>query len=719
MADAWVNGTNITEDMIEEIEALEVVNDVQKSMTLTVNLETEKEDKPDVKLMAMDSLGLFHPLIREGEKFDNASLDGIWMDETFCAARGLEIGDRVTLKYGVCEKEFVIQGTILSSEFIYYTGSVTDTVPNHTIHGYGLISESAAEHFCGFSVCNELRLRVSESCDYTELEADVEEILGDTYFSFSKRDDIASVSQITKEIGQMQNMANLFSAVFILLAVYSTMTRLINTQIIQIGTMKAIGISNGKIRLHYSCYGFFVSLAGGMIGTILGTRLVSNAVMKVKKATLTIPEWQVALSYRAYAIITLIVLVCVLAALLATRKGLHKLPAETMRNMSNAGDEKKRINAEQFGLWKRLEYRTKWMIRDNMQNKVRWIMSIIGVAGSMVLMMAGLGFRDSINYSNDYVYGQQYSYEYKIVLNNTYTEEELEKLEEVFSGSTQKIYEYSIDMYYEGRNEKERRTISVMDEGDFVTLENVNGNAVDFGEDTVAISNKIASVLGVSEGQEIKCRILGDDTFIHLKITDIVVAPSPQGIFVSKDFWEKTLGKEFKASAYLLSDANDYKEACELPIIKEGATRNEQLSSMTVMTKSVMTIIYLMILASVLLGCIIIYNLGMLNYIERCRDYATMKVLGFYQREVRSIIIRDCMITTILGWLIGIPIGYKFLSIYIGIVQFKTFEWIPTLQIPSLIIASVMVISCSVLVNLLVAHKVTKISMVEALKSVE
>ena len=96
-----------------------------------------------------------------------------------------------------------------------------------------------------------------------------------------------------------------------------------------------------------------------------------------------------------------------------------------------------------------------------------------------------------------------------------------------------------------------------------------------------------------------------------------------------------------------------------------------------------------------------------------------MKVIGFYQREIRGIIFRDCMIMTVIGWLIGIPIGYKFLSFYIGIVQFKTFEWIPTLTTKSFLIASIVVFACSILVNMVVAHKVTKISMVEALKSVE
>ena len=274
-------------------------------------------------------------------------------------------------------------------------------------------------------------------------------------------------------------------------------------------------------------------------------------------------------------------------------------------------------------------------------------------------------------------------------------------------------------MYYPDSDSKERRTISVIDKGDYVNLDRKDGNTLKLTDSTVAVSSKVASVLGISEGDELKVRVLGDDQYHNLKITDVVMAPSPQGIFVSSGYWEHEMNRAYMPSAVLLESKADYDAVRDMDVVKETSTIGDQLASMKIMTKSVMTIIYLMIVASVLLGCIIIYNLGMLNYIERFRDYATMKVLGFYQREVRSIIIRDCMITTVLGWLIGIPAGYKFLSFYIGIVQFKTFEWVPTLSVLSFIVASVVVFACSIIVNMAVAHKVTKISMIEALKSVE
>ena len=722
LADAWVNGSMISDDMVKDIKKLKDVKKVTKSMTATVQLGTDKKDKPDVKLMSMNSISLFNPIIRDGKKFNKNSTNGVWLDETICKERGLKVGDKVTLKYGHIKKKFKIEGTILDSEFIYYTGSVTDTVPNHKIHGYGLIGKEAAKSFYGMYICNELRIAVKASCNYAKLQKKVENIIGDNYLNFSERDDIPSVSQITKEISQMQNMANLFSAVFIILAIlsmYSTMTRLIRTQTTQIGTMKAVGFSDSAIRLHYICYGFFVSLVGSCIGIFFGKTIVSKAVMQVKKTTLTLPEWQVRLSYRTYLIIGAIVLVCVLAAILAAQKGLNKMPAESMRNTTNSKTGRRHFDPDNLKLWRNLDYRTKWMTRDNMHNIIRWIMSIIGIAGSMVLMMSGLGLKNSIDFSNDYVYNTQYSYKYKVVLNREYTNVQLENLKSKIKSEYQTVYEHNIDMYYSDSDRKERRTISVINKGSYINLDKKDGGALKIKDSTVAVSNKTAKVLGLSKGDRIKVRILGDNRYHNLKITDIVTAPSPQGIFISSGYWKNKMNMKYRPSAVLLKNKVDYDAIRDMDIVKETSKINEQLASMKVMIKSVMTIIYLMIVASILLGCIIIYNLGMLNYIERFRDYATMKVLGFYQREVRSIIIRECMITTVLGWLIGIPAGYKFLSFYIGIVQFKTFEWVPTLSMQSLILASVVVFACSIIVNMAVAHKVTKISMIEALKSVE
>ena len=262
--------------------------------------------------------------------------------------------------------------------------------------------------------------------------------------------------------------------------------------------------------------------------------------MRVKKATLTLPEWKVAISFRTYIIILAIVCVCVLATVLAAQKGLGKLPAETMRDASVR-------KSNNLKLSNRLDYKTKWMLRDNMQNIVRWIMSIIGVAGSMVLMMAGLGFRDSINYSNNYVYNKQYDYEYKVVLNSGYIPDDYNNLIGKIQGNYQSVYESNADILYTNSTDKERRIITVLDDGDYVHLETIDSKKLILKPNTVAISNKIASILGVKKGDVVKIRILGSKEWKNAKISDVVIAPSPQGIFVSRE----SIGRKILRNMYI------------------------------------------------------------------------------------------------------------------------------------------------------------------------
>lgn len=716
LADVWVYGSVISEENVEQISELDGVESYSESMTVTVALKDDASDKPDIKVLTVKDDTEFTAYTCDGKEFNGNLEGGIWLDESFADARDINVGDTITLDNGYNATDFTVEGLLLHSEFIYYTGSVTDTVPNHGLHGYAYISETSAEKFYGSIMYNEMRLNVSGECNTDRMQDEVLEILGDNYYDYVIRDDLTSTSQITKEIKQMKNMGNLFSFVFILLAVlsmYTTMTRLVNTQMTQIGIFKAIGISDGKIRLHYVLYALTITAFGGLVGSFLGPNLVSRAVMRVKKTTLTLPQWEVKLSYFTYLLIFIIIVICIFAVLFASRDGLKQLPAKTMRKEAPK-TRKMSVSTKESFISKRLSFDWRWILRDISRNKLRWVLGIIGVAGSMMLMMAGLGFKDSIQYSNDYVYYNQYSYKSKATIKG-YSAKELDELQEELDGKYQYVYENNAEFVSE--DETMRSTVIVVDKGDYIKYEDLDGEEVSLPESGALISRKTADTLSVDVGDTIEVRVTGDSEFITIEIKDIIIAPSPQAIFMSVDYWEE-LGNEFFATGVLIGNT-DIKFMNDLDYVKEIISIDNQYKSMEKMTKSVMTIIYLLIAASICLSVIILYNLGMLNFLERYREYATMKVLGFYQKEIRSLVLKDSILTTLIGWGIGIPIGYKFLEAYIGIVQFKTFEWIPQLSTKNFIISSVGVILCSMFVNLFIVHKVEKIDMIEALKSVE
>lgn len=719
LSDIWVYGKGISDTQFQKISDLDGVEDATRSMTLTLTFGEDSQEAKDIKTISVADTSTMKPLLRKGTEFSTES-DGIWLDESFVDENDISVGDNITLSYTAppltFSKTITVKGLILDSEFIFYTGSVTESVPDTALHGYAIVSEEQAKELYGMLSYNEIRLNVSKDCDYDKLEEKVQDILGDNFYNFLVRDDVSSVHQIEKEANQMQTMAILYSLIFILLALltmYTTMNRLVNNQRIQIGTMKALGFKNSQIRLHYALYGFVVTIAGGIIGSFLGQATVSRTILRVKKITLTLPEWKIEVSVVTYLIILLIAFVCTLSTIVAANKTLKDMPAETMRG--NAGKANHKMKEAKETKMK-VSFEWRWVIRDIERNKVRYLMGIIGVIGSMVLMIAGFGIKNSIDFSNDYVYNKQYSYDYKAILNQ-YSQETYAEIEEQ-AQDFQSLEECSAKIS-NGSQDNQTGVLTVMDDYDhtYIHLETEAGDAIKLPKQGAVISRKLAKKIGVEKGDTISFMIPGISETISVEIKEIALAPAPQGIFLSKESWEN-LGQEFIPSSILFKEG-DYKKLSKLECFKEMTSIDKQIENAKKLSKNALTITMMLIGAALLLSIVILYNLGMLNFVERFREYATMEVLGFRQSEIRGMVLRDCIATTLPGWIVGIPCGVMFLNSYIRIVAFNNFEWIPTIKPAFLVLISMIIVGCSLCVSLIVAHKVKKIDMVTSLKSVE
>jgi putative ABC transport system permease protein len=451
-----------------------------------------------------------------------------------------------------------------------------------------------------------------------------------------------------------------------------------------------------------------------LVGSIIGRFTVAKALMKVKQTTLTLPEWEVSVSAVSYCIIGAIALICTLSAILAANKGLRGMPAQTMRGEIGKGSGKVlHVSPNSADTTKKSSFEWRWVLRDISRNKIRYIVGVIGVVGSVMLMMAGLGIKNSIAHSNSYVYDIQYSYGYKAVMSSI--SEDIYRDIEKKAGIHQWLEEAAVDLEYG----KEKRTgvFTVVGKGDYILFETEPGEKINLPNEGIVITHKMASLLQVDKGDKIRFHVGGTSDYLEEIIAEIIMTPTPQGIFLSKEAWE-SLNGQFNPTAVLLG-RDSYAAVSQTDYFKEITPIARQSENMDTMAKSVNSIIMLLIAASLLLSVIILYNLGMLNFVERCREYATMKVIGFYQREIRSIILRDLFVTLIPGLIIGIPVGYEFLKIYIEMVSFTSYEWIAYLEPAGLALIIVVVSGCSLFVNLFIGHKVKKIDMVEVLKSVD
>ena len=717
LCDAWIYGNNLGNENANKVRELENVTNVTSSMSITCDVAGNKTgEHSDVNVTTVNDVSNQSPVVVTGDPFDMNS-EGVWLDKTFADKNDYHVGDWIRLSYGMFpEQDYQIRGLVMSPEFIYYTASATQTMPDYEKHGYAYFGESQMEKMTGMIIYNQMRIDVKEDVDMEQLEKEIKDRLGDDFFAMQTREDFNATAQMSDEILQTKKMAIMFTCVFILLALltmYTTMTRLVRNQTQQIGTMKAIGMTNGEIRRHYLMFGLIVPAIGAITGVFLGRVTVARVVMEVKKTTLTLPEWSLEFSWGTLIVVILIVVICMFATIWASGKILKHTPAETMRGL----DEKASRNKSLKKVKSSKNYTLTWVMRDTGRNKIRYLIGVVGVLGSMMLMIAGFGMYDSINASNDFVFSSQYSYSYTGSL-SAVTEEAKQMVDNDANGAAiQWMKQTSADVHKED-DKKMSSIITILDEGDYFTLEREeNGEKLTLPEEGVILSHRLSEQTGLKEGDEITFNVTGVSHEFTATVKDITSVRTPQGIYLSRTSWE-SMGESFLPNIVMMND-DGYQNLKNCDALNELVSIDTQKDNVDELSESVYTVIKLLIIASFLLSVVILYNMGMMNYEERYREYATMKVIGYTNREIRNIVMTDCFLTLLPGWLLGIPVGFAFLRVFINVVSFDSFEWKMQLEPLHFVILSIFVILCAVIVHLVISHKANKIVMTEALKSVE
>ncbi|WP_198527696.1 ABC transporter permease [Ruminiclostridium josui] len=718
LPDAWVYTKNVTQEELKQIKAIKGIQDIDKSMILPAQLNTEEDRKisdiPDLKVMTMNSESMTKFQVIQGKGFEEDT--GIWLDSDFAKAHNLKVNDTLSLKINQLTIKFKISGLILHPEYVYYTTSNDEVMPNHFNHGYCVVSESYINKLLGGIVYNKITLKLDKNIDENSLKQSIQDVLKKNYLGYVNQENFQPVKAPKNKIAQVRMISIMFSSVFLLLAlltIQTTMRRLVENQRSQIGTLKALGFHDATIMLHYSLYGLIVTLMGSVLGLILGPYLLSPILLAAQSKSYSIPDLKSEIMVVSYIVVCVVTISCTFATVLATRKGLKGMPAETMRG--SAPKSGKKILLEGLPkIWRSMSFDWKWSFRDIARNKIRTIMGMIGVIGCMVLIIASLGLQDSANSANSYLYGTEYTYDKKVSLSSNDQSDALNDLSDEVA--VQFVQENNVELFF--NDNKKMGVISVVDKGSYVNIENTNGEFVKLPSEGVLLSHKMAAKLGVHKGDEIEFNHNEQKYNIKVTVVDIAKIPSPQGIIASRDSWTK-LGFSFTPTAILTNEEMEPEILSKLDENTKSISRDSQLASVEELMDSFKMIFAMLIAAAVLLGVVILYNLGLLSYTERLREYATLRVLGFYQKEITLFALRESMLTTIVGWIIAIPISFMFLKFYVSVVSVDAFEWFSALKPMSFIIATVITIGCSISVSFILSQKVKKINMIEALKSVE
>ena len=709
LADGWIYGEDIDKDIFSDIKGMDQIRDAQREMV--VSTVANYSSDPDITLHIVEGkqkISTFH--LFKGKDFDENDKEGIWIDKRFADGRNLDIGDKITLKFDGKEVSKTIKGIMYSPEYVYYIqeGSL---LPDFSQVGYAYMPSKGADFDVEY---NTITLDAYDELDEKDFKDDLEETLGQkAYVQFVHRDNNVGIKTLQDEIAQHQMFSGIFPSIFVLvslLTLVTTMSRIISAQRIQIGTLKAMGFGNTSIILHYLSYGFVLSLAGSIIGLVLGPMTIPYLFYPTMSSTYSLPSWGPSWDISFFAVAGMMVLFSVVVSYISVKSISDENPAETIRPKAP-----KLVNSgfiEKTRIWKLFSFNERWNYRDAKRNKLRAIMSVFGVFACALLVMSAFGMVDSINDVEDWQYNQIYNFNSKLILDENITDSQIDNILEETNGEG--IMEEAIELKYKGN--KKTGTLTVLNESELYKVTDGNRNYIQLDPDGVAISDKLAEVLGLEVGDKVRWHVAGNPKWIDSEITETYSIPFGQGLIMSPKTFDREGGDDYNYSTnVVLSKENVSKNYTGVNSI---TTREDIRSGWSVMTEPMDMMVSILTTFAIVLAVVVLYNLGLLSFTEIQRELATLKVLGFDSKSLRRLLLTQNLWFSTIGFLLAIPGTYLLISIMMGSTG-DDYCFPINIYLWNFVLSFIITFGLSVLVNLAFSFKIKKVNMVESLKSNE
>lgn len=562
-----------------------------------------------------------------------------------------------------------------------------------------------------------------------DAKEDIEGIKEGKWYIFDREDD-TGFSSFIDSINSMNNIATLFPIIFYLVAILissTSMSRMVEEERGDIGTLKALGYSNLRIINKYIAYSLLSTVLGGIIGMFIGFILIPTVVWENYSIIYYLPEFYPKLRFSYGILGTVIAVICITGSTVhSAYKELRDEPSSLMRPKAPKMGKKVILEKIPF-IWKRLNFSSKTTVRNVFRYKKRALMTIIGISGCTALILAGFGLRDSIKDIAEYQYGRVFEYDLVVSLNKE--DEELVNLVKnsdiVESVSLTDSLSGSISA--EGIK-RDTSIIVVENTEDFKNIANLrdidSGNIIDLSNEGVLISDKLASLLEIEKGENITLTDSDNNEFEY-KVLGIVENYIGHYVYINKDLYESK-ENDFNINTLFIKykEGNNDNEAFEEMLLDDNSVTSitvveNSLEHVRDLLKSLDLVVMILIVSSALLAFVVLYNLANVNISERVREIATLKVLGFYDKEVDNYINRESIILTCIGIVIGLIAGVFLTGFVISTCETENMRFARNILVHSYIYSILITSVFSIIVNFATHFVLKKINMVESLKSIE
>ena len=552
------------------------------------------------------------------------------------------------------------------------------------------------------------------------------------------REELPEYTDYGDNADRLRNIGQVFPVIFFLVAALislTTMTRMVEEQRTQIGTLKALGYKKSAIAAKYICYAFFATLLGSVLGMLIGEKIIPYIIITAYGIMYHNVANTISIDYQpGFALIasTASVVCTVGATLFASGKELQETPASLMR--PPAPKEGKRVLLERLTfIWKHLSFSWKSTIRNLFRYKKRLIMTVFGIAGSMGLMLVGFGIQDSISDIAAIQYRELQHYDGMVIEDSDATEEEHAELFEYMKENEQIAHCNRVQMAKISAP-KGSSNISIYlfvpeSLSEFardVTLKNrITGETYELTDEGAAISEKTASLLGLKVGDMIPLK-KGDKEY-KVRVAVITENYMSHYLYMTPRVYEQTFGEMPEYENIVFTMQEDCKDDLEMAgtriLANPGALSISYTSSLASqvdrMLSTLDAVILVLIVSAGMLAFVVLYNLNNINITERQRELATLKVLGFYDGEVSQYVLRENVILTVLGIMFGAVFGILIHRYVITTVEVDAVMFGRNIKLLSFLYSGILTSIFSIVVNGVMHFKLKTIDMVESLKSVE
>ena len=712
LADFWVTVPDADRDALLRVQSIPGVKGA--IARFSIDMKSTLPGEPQMNLTGYDgAMEINRPILQAGEGLSTSDKRGCLLQAGFAEVHGLRVGDSITVKQNGEEHSFVIRGICYSPEFVSVsaTGFPADT----SQYGYMLVNARALPWI-------GLRQIIVE-CDGSIAAEQVEQAIrmalpNALVVGRRAHQSTAAVEDIEVMFRKISLLFPVAAFAVAALIVMTTLTRMVENQRVQIGTLKSLGYSQKQIRWHFLAYAIWPSLLGSLLGAVAGHLLLPSLMWALLIGQYEYPYRLIAgISPAAFGLVLFSVGISVLICLYTYEKT-TKEPTASLLRPKSPKDGKRLLFERITPLWKRLGFNAKMVLRNLMRNKMRTLMSCVGLLCCNALIIASIGLQDSIVIAADNHYQYAMGYDLLVTLN--------EKAGEAAA------YRHRLDAAgVEGIMERPARVftsdlqrvakITVVENDQTMLKLGKNESYLPITSNGAAITQKLAKTLGLAVGNTVYLQLAGDDERISLPVGQIVYNNYAQGVYLTQFVWEGLRKGGFTPTHLqllaptpaCLAELEDMEEVVKTQTTM--AQKGELLDTLDMIS----SIFFILMIIALALAFVICYNMGLINFAERTREYATLKVLGYHQKEIRKLIVNENTIITVFAILLSIFPGIGFTGAILAMVETESALYAPHVLPLSIAISSAVTFFFSSFIQRLLVRKVRTIVMAEALKSVE